>query len=247
MKHILSWLAVVVTVMLLQSCKTQNVYSTRVRDRAPIDSAFWYRPDYQYVIRKDDKVSFSVWGQVELSVGSVYGIYNSNEVYGKWLLVDANGNIEIPKYGTMQVVGYTIPEMKDTLRNIYKKWIVDPVVDVKILNKEITIMGEVRSPSVIHVDKDNNTLLEMITRTGGFDFYADLRLVRVLRQDGPHVRVATIDFTRDGNYLQKNIQLQPGDMVIVPSKRHKAFDKRISTIVPFSSTATAAAILMGAL
>jgi polysaccharide export outer membrane protein len=144
------------------------------------------------------------------------------------------------------VEGLTVPKLKDTLKTIYKNWIVNAVVDVKILNKQITVMGEVRNPSVVQVDKDRNTLLEMISRTGGFEFYANLKSIKILRQQGLHVKVANIDLTKSGNYQFKNIQLYPGDIVIVPSKRHKTFDKRISTIIPFTSTITAAAILMGA-
>jgi polysaccharide biosynthesis/export protein len=235
-------------ILMLASCKTQNLLVQKNGTNpkhAALDSTFFYNPGYEHVIRKDDKVSISVWGQDELSVGSVYGIYNSNEVYGKWLLVDQRGNIELPKFGSFKAEGFTIPQMKDSLRNIYQKWIVNPVVDVKILNKEITVLGEVRNPTVVPVDKDRNTLLEMISKTGGFEFYANLKYVKVLRQEGEHVRVANIDLTHGGNYLAKNIQLHPGDIVIVPSKRYKTFDKRISTIIPFTSTVTAAAILMG--
>jgi polysaccharide biosynthesis/export protein len=236
-------------VMLLASCKTQNLFVEKKganSKHAVLDSAFCYNPSYEHIIGKDDKVSISVWGQDELSVGSVYGIYNSNEVYGKWLLVDQRGNIELPKVGSFKAEGYTVPLLKDSLRNIYKKWIVNPVVDVKILNKEITVLGEVRNPTVIPVDKDRNTLLEMISKTGGFEFYANLKYIKVLRQEGEHVRVANIDLTKSGDYLTQNIQLHPGDVVIVPSKRYKTFDKRISTIIPFTSTVTAAAILMSA-
>jgi polysaccharide export outer membrane protein len=80
-----------------------------------------------------------------LSVGSVYGIYNSNEVYGKWLLVDINGNIEIPRLGTTNVIGKTIPELKEEIKTKLKKWLVNPIVDLKVLNKEIAVMGEVKT------------------------------------------------------------------------------------------------------
>jgi polysaccharide export outer membrane protein len=86
---------------------------------------FSYDPKYEYKIRKDDKITLSVWGQDDLSVGSVYGIYNSNEVYGKWLLVDINGNIEIPRLGTTNVIGKTIPELKEEIKTKLKKWLVN--------------------------------------------------------------------------------------------------------------------------
>ena len=233
----------------LCSCATQNILmESRAEQKAmstKIDSAFQYDPAYQYKIQKDDKISISVWGQDELSVGSVYGIYNSNEVYGKWLLVDISGNIEAPKVGTLHVENKTVKELKDTLRSVFKEKIVNPIVDVKVLNKEITVLGEVRNPGIFQTDKDNNLLLETIARSGGFEPYANLKQIKVLRQEGEHVRMATIDLTSSGMLLQKNIQLHPRDVVVVPSKNYKEFDRRISVIIPFTTAITAASILLG--
>ncbi|WP_428225817.1 polysaccharide biosynthesis/export family protein [Flavobacterium sp.] len=226
------------------SCKTQNILESKVEINNK--EAFQYNANYQYTIRKDDKISISVSGEDAMSVGSVYGIYNSNEVYGKWLLVDADGNIEIPKIGTTNVLGKTIPEFKTYLKEKLKKWIIEPVVDVKVLNKEITILGEVRNPNAIQVDKDRNTLLEMVSKAGGFEFYANLKAVKILRQQGENVLVTNIDLSKETNILNQNIQLYPGDIVVVPSKKYKEFDKRVSTIIPFTTTITAAAILLGA-
>lgn len=229
----------------LLSCRTQNILSNQQQTgKDKTDSTLCYDPNYQYTVRKDDKISISVWGQDELSVGSVYGIYNSNEVYGKWLLVDANGEIALPKHGSIKVLGKTIPQLKDTIRLLSSKWIVNPVVDVKILNKEITLLGELRTPGVIQVDKDQNNLLEMVARAGGFDFYANLKRVKIFRQEGDHVRVTTLNLSKPKDYLAANITLQPGDVVVVPSKNYKEFDKRISVIIPFATAISAAAILL---
>lgn len=229
--------------LLFASCKTQNLFENKKQINDI--SAFLYDADYQYKIRKDDKISLSVWGEDNLSVGSVYGIYDSNEVYGKWLLVDANGNIEIPKIGTTFVVDKTIPELKEEIRNHLKKWLINPVVDIKVLNKEITILGEVKNPNIVQVDKDHISLLEMISKTGGFDFYANLKAIKVVRQEGKNVRVTNIDLTKDTDIVNRNIQLRPGDLLIVPSKNNKEFDKRASIIIPFTTTVSAAAIILG--
>jgi polysaccharide export outer membrane protein len=236
-------LMILTVLMLFASCKTQNLLEskTNITDK----SAFLYDANYQYKIRKDDKISISVWGEDDLSVGSVYGIYNSNEVYGKWLLVDIDGKIEIPKLGSTIVINKTIPELKEEIRTGLKKWLVNPIIDIKVLNKEITVMGEVRNPNTIQIDKDQVNLLEMISRTGGFDFYANLKLIKVLRQQGENVIVTNLDLTTDGDILNTNIQLRPGDVVIVPSKKNKEFDKRISIIIPLATTVSAAAILIG--
>lgn len=232
-------------IFLLVSCKTYNVLEEEQATRSMQD--FSYDPNYEYKIRKDDKITLSVWGQDDLSVGSVYGIYNSNEVYGKWLLVDKFGNIEIPRLGTTSVVGKSVPELKEEIKTKLKKWLVNPIVDVKVLNKEIAVMGEVRNPAVIQVDKDQNTLLELVSKAGGFEMYANLKLIKILRQEGENVRVTNIDLTQMKDVPNQNIILHPGDYIIVPSKKSKDFDKRISTIIPFATVTSAAAILLGLL
>ena len=211
-----------------------------------LDSIFAYNPNYQYSIRTDDKINISVWGQDELSVGSTYGIYNSNEVYGKYLMVDANGNIEVPKVGTMNVRDLTLIELKDSLKTLFSEWIVTPVVDIKILNKDITVLGEVRDPGVFKVDKNQNSLFELLAKSGGIEDYANLKYVKVFRQEGPNVRVATINLRDYGLYFAQNIQLIPSDIVVVPSKKYKEFDRRISVIIPFTSAVTSAAIFRSA-
>lgn len=234
--------------MALSSCKTTNLLVEPKTDHsvAALDSIFWSDADYQYHIRKDDKITISVWGQDDISVGSTYGIYNSNEVYGKWLMVDAKGNVEIPKIGTFYVEKMTMIQLKDTLKTIYSEWIKNPVIDVKVLNREITVLGEVRDPQVISIDKERNTLMEMIARCKGLEFYANPKYVKVLRQVGKHVHVANIDLSKGDNLLKRNINLYPGDVVVVPSKKYKEFDKRVSTIIPFTTALTSAAIFMGA-
>ena len=241
----------IIVIGALSSCKTSNMFMEDKRDRnsdiTALDSSFFYNPYYQYRIRKDDKINISVWSQEELSVGSVYSHYNSNEVYGKWLLVDANGNIEAPKLGTVNVLNMTVIELKDTIRVMLRKYMVSPIVDVKVLNKEITVMGEVKEPQVINVDKDNNTLLEMISKCEGFAEYANLKYIKILRQSGEDVRVANVDLSKSGHYLMKNIQLHPGDVVVVTSKSYKEFDNRVSNIIPFATAITAAVLLFGVL
>jgi polysaccharide export outer membrane protein len=59
----------------------------------------------------------------------------------------------------MMVRGMTITyALKDSIKSLISQWIVNPIVDVKVMNKEITLLGEFRNPAVIHVDKDNNSL-----------------------------------------------------------------------------------------
>jgi polysaccharide export outer membrane protein len=219
-----------------EDVRYQHVYS---------DSVFMYKPDYEYRIRKDDKITMSIWDHDDLSIGSLYGIYNSNEVYGKWVLVDANGQVTLPRIGNFSIGGMTVIEAKDSLAKLYGKWIVNPIIEVKVINKEINVLGEVKTPGKFVVDKDNNTIFDIVARAGDFDFYANKKCVKIIRQDGASVKMINVDLTHADNYLNRNIQVLPGDMVIVPSKKNKEFDKRISTIIPIVSSISALALMLG--
>ena len=239
----------ILLVLRFYSCKTSNIFLFKNKERkesiVELDSNFRFSENYKYTIRKNDKISISVWLQDELSVGSVYGVYNSNEIYGKWLLVDDEGAIDIPRLGKQVVEGMTVIELKNFLKNTFSKWLVNPVVDVKILNKQVSVLGEVRVPQTMTIDKEENNLLELISKAGGFEFYADLKYVKVVRPFGDSVLVENVDLRKSGDYMSKNIQVHPGDIVIVPSKKYKQFDKRISTIIPFATSLSTFAVLFG--
>lgn len=239
---ILNLFAGLLMLSIISSCATQNMlHSTKICNDP---AAFRNNPEYQYVIHKDDKISLSIWDHDDMSVGSVYGIYNSNEVYGKWLLVDAAGNITVPKLGEVHVEGMTIHEAEEQLTTRYKKWIVNPVIAVKVLNKEVTVMGELKTPGKYQLDKDYNTLLDVISKAGDFDFYANRKKVQVVRQIEGQSRTIQVDLTKASADFHENIQIYPGDIVYVPSRGGKSWDKRSGSIIVPIATVVSTAVLL---
>ena len=231
--------------LVLTSCHTQNMMSKTAM--ATDTSAFSRNPAYEYTIRKDDKISLSIWSHDDMSVGSVYGIYNSNEVYGKWLLVDVNGNITVPKLGDIHIEGLTVLEAEKLLRDRYSEWIVKPVIEVKVLNKEITVMGELKTPGKYLLERDNNTLLDIISKAGDFDFYADKRHVQVVRTVNGTPQKVVINLTQSSADFRENIQVYPGDIIYVPSRKGKNWDKRSGSIVVPIATIISSAVLISTL
>jgi polysaccharide biosynthesis/export protein len=217
---------------LLTGC-TQNLFQTTAPTATA--AAFALSPDYEYRIRRDDKLSVSVWDHEELSVGSIYGIYNSNEVYGKWLLVDADGKIDLPKVGSFAVEGLTVTQAETALRTTLSKWIVNPIVHLTVLNKEITLLGEVNTPGRQLLDKERNSLVDIVGRAGDFGTYADKRRVQIIRQIDGKTVAALVDLTQLDLLAQHNVTVLPGDVVFVPSRGSKMFDKRSQSVIPVAS------------
>jgi polysaccharide export outer membrane protein len=237
MKYIRPTLFSVAIALLFSSCAYQNIFENdqknSLSDLLTIDST------YEHRITVDDKISVSVWNHDNMSIGSLFGIYSSNQVYGKWVMVDAAGYIMAPKIGKVRLGGLTCIEAADTLASIYSKILVEPNLVVKVLNREVTVLGEVRSPGKYILEKEGNTLTEIIGSSQGFDFYANKKNIQLIRNN----RSYRIDFTKlvDNNY---QILVQSGDVINVPSRKGKSIDKKAPTIIPFSSALTALAVIV---
>lgn len=243
MKNFMYIISLFFYALLFTSCETQKMFESANYEQMPE-----YNP-YQHIIKTDDKVTVSVWNHEDLSIGSVYGIYNSNEVYGKWVLVDKNGMVKLPEIGSVKLGGLTLDGAKDTLANIYSKIVKDPVVEIKILNLEVTILGEVRTPGNYLIEKNNNNLIELIGRAGGMEFYADKEQIKIIRGDinKGDVKEYLIDLTDMSAVSSGQLNIYPGDVVYVPSKNGKALDKKAPTLIPFASAASALAVLVAIL
>jgi len=228
------------------SCATQNMFSSP--KKIVPDTIGLAAQNFQYTLEKNDKVSISVWGHDDLSVGSLYGIYNSNEVYGKWLMIDAKGEVPVPKIGNIQVSGLTLLQAEQKIAQALAKWIVEPIVEIKVLNKEVTVLGELKSPGKFLLEKQENTLLEVIGRAGDFDFYADKKRIQVIRKINGSIKTYSINLTAVDSYSLANMNIEPGDVVYVPSRKGKHWDKRAgSTIVPIASVISSVVLVAGLL
>lgn len=228
---------VVSSVFLFASCAYQNIFTT---DRSnSLDELMRVDTTYEHLIGVDDKLSVSVWNHENMSIGSVFGIYNSNEVYGRWVLIDVNGDAMLPKIGKVKLKGLSVVQAADTLSQLYSKMLVDPIIVVKIQNREISILGEVRTPGKYILEKETNTLTDIIASAQGFEFYADKKNVLLLRNNKSY----KIDFTvlENNNY---QIVVQDGDVISVPSRGGKMVDKRAPTLIAFASAITAIAVLV---
>lgn len=225
----------ILTALFMQSCKVQNLFETEQYT----DIQLLERPgsDYQHRIQADDKISVSIWNHNDLSIGSVFNIYNSNEAFGKWILVDKTGYASMPKIGPVYLEGMTCKAAADSLIERYKGFLVDPVIVVKVLNRNVTILGEVTQPGNYLLEKERTVLTEIIGHAEGFTSEAELSKIQLIR-DG---RNFLLDLSSMNQSLHE-LTLFSGDVLVVPSKRGKPFHERSPTLIPFASFLTALAL-----
>tara|TARA_R110002049_G_scaffold16388_1_gene65327 strand:+ start:5784 stop:6518 length:735 start_codon:yes stop_codon:yes gene_type:complete len=237
MQRIILTLSIIVTLLGLSSCSNQQFLVSKtegdIQDLIQVDSNF------QHTIRPDDKLSLSIWNHDDISLGSVFSIYNSNESFGKWVLVDQDGFAQLPKLGKVKLGGLTCTQAADTLLNLYALNIKDPIIVVKILNRKVTILGEVRSPGNFILDEEQVNLLEIIGRAQGFTNYANMEEILLVRNN----RNYSLDLQKMNEYQLHNLLLQSDDILVVTATRGKAFDQKAPRLIPVASTITAIAVV----
>jgi len=87
---------------------------------------------------------------------------------------------------------------------------------------EIIVVGEVESPGIVRfAPGERRSLMRVIFKAGGFSKFAKDKAVRLIRygknNKREELKVDAAAIIDDG-FLEKDIELMPGDMIIVPQK-----------------------------
>ncbi len=150
-------------------------------------------------------------------------VTGSNNESGGYL-VSPDGTIDMPILGTVTAGGLTKNQLRENITNLIlsKKLLVDPIVDIRYLNYEVTVLGEVARPTVITVPSEKISLLKAIGLAGDLTIYAVRDNVLLIRtEDGKkitrHINLNSSDFFNSPYYY-----LQPNDVIYVEPNRQKA-------------------------
>lgn len=143
---------------------------------------------------------------------------NQQQLY----LVDSDGNIEFPVLGTIKVAGKTKNELVLELKNKISKYIINPIINVRIMNYQIAVQGEVNRPNVYRFDSEKITLPEAISQAGDLTIYGKRDNVLIIReQDGKRIThrvdLTSSDFVNsDFYYLKQNdiIYVEPNKVKV---------------------------------
>lgn len=176
------------------------------------------RPVYDtvsYRIRPGDLLDVFVWGQQELSQKA---------------RVARDGTIVVRLAGAVRIEGLTVNEASSIVRNRLSRYLIEPAVTISIAEfsgKDILIVGEVAKPGPFSVDRPTS-LLDALLQANWKHDAADISHVRLVRGDSVfHYDIAGV---LQGRNVEQNVMIEPGDMIIVPSREKKisllgAFDK----------------------
>ncbi|MFC5547908.1 polysaccharide biosynthesis/export family protein [Massilia aerilata] len=174
-----------------------------------------------YLIGPGDLLSILVWNHPELNIAAAgaQALTNSGAQSPAAFLVDSEGMIQFPFVGPIKVAGMTELQARSLLSKRLIKSIKDPDLTLRVLayrSKRVYIDGDVKAPGGQAIDDVPMTLLEGVSRAGGFLPTADQSQVIVARH-GVSYPVNVPELVRKGADLSR-LMLASGDVVRVPNR-----------------------------
>lgn len=159
------------------------------------------------------------------------------------ILVNASGYITLPLIGKIKVAGLTQSQTADRITTQYKKYLNTPSVYVEVLNKRLFVLGEVKKPGVIKLDKEKMTLFEAIAFAGDLtDDAVRNEIIILSNSQTKGMQMRKVDLTNFDTMKYASLMLRPNDIVYVQPDNWKEYKVASDNFTaPFETVAKIAA------
>jgi polysaccharide export outer membrane protein len=168
--------------------------------------------------------------------------------------VDDHGNIRLPILGEVNVLGYTVEEVRIAIEKMldekYFKTEAGIFVVVKLAGFRYTINGEVRSTGTKIIYQDKLNIMEAIANSGDITLEGDRKDVKVIRTYSQGSETFSIDLTDKNAVNSEAFFLQPNDYIYVKPLKQKSWGtgttgiQSLTTIVTVLSLFTTTLLLI---
>jgi len=136
-------------------------------------------------------------------------------------IVNNAGAISLPMVGKVTVAGLNTSEAADLIVQKLEKYLINPTVNVRMLNYSVSVMGEVNRPSVYLIPNERITLPELISLAGDLTIYAKRDNILVIREKDGKREFARVNMTNRDLFNSPYYYLQPNDVVYVEPVKGK--------------------------
>ena len=158
-----------------------------------------------YVIGADDVLAIVYWKDKDMSAEA---------------RVRPDGRIALPLINEVHAAGLTPEELQKKITEESKKYMEDANITIvvrEINSRKLFITGEVNKPGVYPLTSPT-TVMQLISLAGGLREYANSKNITIMRSEGGKQVSLKFNYKEvaTGKNLRQNIELKPGDTVVVP-------------------------------
>lgn len=231
----------------LVSCKTsEEVRQQLIYFKNLKDSSLKAAEAYEPLIQKGDILGITASGDIlereaaepiltainksVSTTGTGSGSGGGSVSSGDGYLVNETGSITVPFIGVVKAEGLTKLQVAQAIREKLTKEIVNPVVDVRILNFKVTLLGEVKTPGPVQVSNDKLTILDAIGAAGDLTEYGKRENIMILRDNNGQKEIGHLNLN-DGNIFSSPYYfLKQNDVVYVELNKFKVPQEQTRTL-----------------
>ncbi len=146
---------------------------------------------------------------------------NTTRVSG--YLVGQDGFIRLPILGKLEAAGKTKKVLREEITGLLvdRKLLLEPIVDIRYLNYKVSILGEVKNPSVLTIPSEKISLLEALGLAGDITIYGRRDNITLIREENGVKRMRKIDLTTNEIFSSPYYYLQSNDIIYVEPNNAK--------------------------
>jgi polysaccharide export outer membrane protein len=145
--------------------------------------------------------------------------------------VEEDGTVALPALGRIAIAGLTKLQAARKIEELYKSNLLkDPIIDLKIINLKVTILGEVRTQGNYLLLKDKTTLVDMIGEAGGLTDKANEKTIQIIRGDKANPQVIVADLNNVRTLANPDLNLQNGDIIYIGQNKRTVRNESMQNV-----------------
>ncbi len=168
-----------------------------------------------------------------------------------YFVVDERGNIEFPIFGQINTTGKTCKQLAEELRKrfIEEDYILDAVVNVRIQNFKVVVLGDVKTPGTRTFNTERLSILDALAGAGDLNSTAKRKPILVMRElNGQRITYKVDLCDAENTFNSPAFYLQQNDVVYVqPNKSARIKNSTGYTFITIGSTAASLVVSLASL
>ena len=163
-------------------------------------------------------------------------------------IITKDGEIDFPVLGKVNILGLTPDETKDLLKEKLKIYLKNPIINIRLKNFTVTILGQVNNPGTYQVNGEQITILEALGLASDLNIKGMRSNVLVIRDFNGTKVSQRIDLTKKDALNSPVYYLTQNDVVYVEPNRSavtsSTLDNRAGIAISVASLVITSTILL---
>ncbi len=158
--------------------------------------------------------------------------------------VDNDGNIEIPFVGKVHANGKTLSELKVELDSVFKNYVTDAAITVRLVNNYVSLLGEVRAPGRYPLTKDRVNIFEALSMAGDLNEFSNRQKIFLIRPSTYGPIVKEFSLSDRSILISEFYYIMPNDVIYVKPIPGRMFAHNTSIYSLLLDTITSALVII---